>query len=355
MEILLQQGLAIRNNIFEGLKIRREMAASIQQLNEQWSSSLNVDDHLNLQTLGAYSINWTGIFWLVTDFQSFKLKYMIDVSGRAPNLNKYQPKDISEILPWNFVARSIDSMETVNPRRAIDPSLREGVEDVIREVMEGINLLSKERGRIIDFKELLYGYYRVNPKFGVDYILDLLLSYKKYRGRKMMFPVRRHAYLQQPFGPLVVRKSPSSSGGGAIPAQRIHFVVPLAGRLPIFERFMDNFRRVCLESNENVRLVVVLFPTMAPDDPLEEIRELLATYRLRFHARNNFELHVIERKESFARAAALELGASSCPTGQYFLKFLSYLFIFSISLIINDWEMWKELLDKWFDVMMIWW
>ena len=57
MEILLQQGLAIRNNIFEGLKIRREMAASIQQLNEQLSSSLNVDDHLNLQTLGAYSIN----------------------------------------------------------------------------------------------------------------------------------------------------------------------------------------------------------------------------------------------------------------------------------------------------------
>ena len=236
----------------------------------------------------------------------------------APSLNKYQPEDVDGILPWNFVARSIDSMETVNPRRAIDPSLREGVEDVIREVMEGINLLSKERGRIIDFKELLYGYYRVNPKYGVDYILDLLLSYKKYRGRKMMFPVRRHAYLQQPFGPLAVRKSPSGAGGGAIPAQRIHFIVPLAGRLPVFERFMENFRRVCLESNENVRLVVVLFPTMAPNDPLEEIRELLATYRLRFHARNNFELHVIERRESFARAAALDLGASSCPTGYYF-------------------------------------
>merc|ERR1712071_373532 len=73
----------------------------------------------------------------------------------------------------------------LNPRRAIDPSLREGVEDVIREVMEGINMLSKERGRIIDFKELLYGYYRVNPKFGVDYILDLLgrWSYARARAR----------------------------------------------------------------------------------------------------------------------------------------------------------------------------
>ena len=73
-------------------------------------------------------------------------------AGQAPSLNKFLPADENEILTWSFLARAIDSTETVNPRRSIDSPLREGVEDVIREVMESINAMSKERGRVIDFK-----------------------------------------------------------------------------------------------------------------------------------------------------------------------------------------------------------
>lgn len=65
--------------------------------------------------------------------------------------------------------------------------------------MDMINMYSKQRGRVIDFKEILYGYTRIDPIHGIDYILDMLLVYKKYRGRKMTVPVRRHAYLQQQF------------------------------------------------------------------------------------------------------------------------------------------------------------
>lgn len=65
--------------------------------------------------------------------------------------------------------------------------------------MEIINSLSKQRGRLIDYKETLYGYWRLDPIHGVDVILDLLLVYKKYRGHKMTVPVRRHAYVQMPF------------------------------------------------------------------------------------------------------------------------------------------------------------
>lgn len=65
--------------------------------------------------------------------------------------------------------------------------------------MELINSYSKQRGRIIDFKDIFYGYWRLNPIYGVDVILDLLLVYRKYRGRKMTVPVRRHAYVQQSF------------------------------------------------------------------------------------------------------------------------------------------------------------
>lgn len=56
--------------------------------------------------------------------------------------------------------------------------------------------VSKERGRIIDFKDVLYGYIRWQPPYALEYILDMLLLYKKYRGKKMTVPVRRHAYMQ---------------------------------------------------------------------------------------------------------------------------------------------------------------
>lgn len=65
--------------------------------------------------------------------------------------------------------------------------------------MESINKYSRQRGRVIDYQDLLYGYVRMDPLHGSDYILDMLLKYKKYRGRKMTVPVRRHAYLQRQF------------------------------------------------------------------------------------------------------------------------------------------------------------
>lgn len=209
----------------------------------------------------------------------------------------------------------MDSIDTINPRRSIDAPLREGVEDIIREVMESINSMSKERGRVIDFKELLYGYYRLDPRRGVDYILDLLLIYKKYRGRKMMFPVRRHAYLQQAFGPLVLRSRSSVID----PGERntlIHFILPLSGRLPVFRRFMDNFQRVCVEPDEDVRLIVVLYPTREPEDPFVEIKDLVEAYRQQAaRGGKKFRLQLIERSDdSFARAAAIELGVRAQST-----------------------------------------
>lgn len=62
-----------------------------------------------------------------------------------------------------------------------------------------INVYSRQRGRVIDFKEIIYGYWRLDPLHGADLILDLSLVYKKYRGHKMTVPVRRHAYIQQSF------------------------------------------------------------------------------------------------------------------------------------------------------------
>lgn len=107
--------------------------------------------------------------------------------------------DLDDLIEWDFLAKSIYSTSHANPKRKMESSLREGLDDVIREVMENINVYSRQRGRVIEFRELLYGYSRLNTVHGHDLILDLLLVYKKYRGKKMTVPVRKHLYISRSF------------------------------------------------------------------------------------------------------------------------------------------------------------
>lgn len=92
----------------------------------------------------------------------------------------------------------------------MESSLREGLDDVIREIMENINTYSRQRGRVIEYRELLYGYSRTNSMHGHDLILDLLLVYKKYRGKKMTVPVRKHLYVQRSFTDTRIREITNS-------------------------------------------------------------------------------------------------------------------------------------------------
>lgn len=84
--------------------------------------------------------------------------------------------------------------------------MKEALEDVVREIMQNINFYSRQRGRVIEFRELLYGYTRTNTLHGQDMILDLLLVYKKYRGKKMTVTVRRHVYVQRSFTDIQIRE-----------------------------------------------------------------------------------------------------------------------------------------------------
>lgn len=129
-----------------------------------------------------------------------------DILSAKPHLNKIKSDTRDELLVWNYISRSLYSAEQTNPKRKLDSSLREGLDNVIVEVMDFINNFSRQRGRVIDFKEVLYGYSRLNTLYGQDLVLDLLLIYKKYRGKKMTVPVRRHLYLQRAFTDCFVRE-----------------------------------------------------------------------------------------------------------------------------------------------------
>lgn len=132
-------------------------------------------------------------------FLSHEHPSIFTFAGNNPNLNRHTSEDLDDLIEWDFLAKSIYSASHANPKRKMESSFREGLDDVIREIMENINTYSRQRGRVIEYRELLYGYSRVNSMHGHDLILDLLLVYKKYRGKKMTVPVRKHLYIQRSF------------------------------------------------------------------------------------------------------------------------------------------------------------
>lgn len=85
------------------------------------------------------------------------------------------------------------------PRRGIPQYYLASVKDIMVQIISNMNSNSKVRGRIIEYKKVNYGYARVNPLFGCEYVLDILLNYNRYRGKRVSLAVRRHAYLQQTF------------------------------------------------------------------------------------------------------------------------------------------------------------
>jgi chondroitin sulfate synthase len=51
-----------------------------------------------------------------------------------PGLNKFTPLSEAEVITWDFISRSLYSAGSSNPRRRIESPLREGLDDVVREV-----------------------------------------------------------------------------------------------------------------------------------------------------------------------------------------------------------------------------
>jgi chondroitin sulfate synthase len=267
--------------------------------------------------------------------------YLGDTSllGLPQSLTRQKPTTLDDVLDWEFISKSLYSYKDLNPRRRIGSSLKEGLGDVVRDIMELINSYSKQRGRVIDFKEILYGYWRLDPVHGVDLILDLLLVYRKYRGHKMTVQVRRHAYVQQTFTGISVREvknfdfphiSQRPSSTQAVPVHRkivnqiistfeqippifhsdnvtkketINFILPLSGRHEIFKRFLKMYEEVCIKQGEETRLFVILYTEKVEDFNRSSV--LVENIQRKYSSSG---VTVMTVNETFTRARALEHG-----------------------------------------------
>lgn len=263
--------------------------------------------------------------------------------GAPPSYARYQPAERTDVIEWDFLnGRYLYSTSEKNmPRQGLGTVLRSALEDTVLQVMEMINENSKIRGRVIDFKKIQYGYRRVNPLHGAEYILDLLLLYKRHKGRKVTVPVRRHVYLQQSFSRPYFNEPEQLDVAELVEAinndfqsfsllsnslkifypfqfsesnremreqgqKKLHILVPLTGRYDTFVRFMEHFEKVCLISNQNVKLIIILVDNDSNQDK-EKHLDLIKEYHNKYP---KADLSVIPMTGEFSRGLALEMGAS---------------------------------------------
>ncbi|KFO32020.1 Chondroitin sulfate synthase 3 [Fukomys damarensis] len=260
--------------------------------------------------------------------------------GAVPSFNHFQPRERNDVIEWEFMTGKLlySAAENQPPRQSVSSVLRTALDDIVLQVMEMINENAKSRGRLIDFKEIQYGYRRVDPLYGVEYILDLLLLYKRHKGRKLTVPVRRHAYLQQLFSKPFFREMEeldvsslvesingdaqsfsfvsnslkilsslqASREMGGLNEKKIHILVPLIGRYDIFLRFMENFENTCLIPKQNVKLVIILFSRDSGQDSNKHT-ELIKEYQNKYPTA---EMNLIPMKGEFSRGLGLEMASS---------------------------------------------
>ncbi|XP_044146931.1 chondroitin sulfate synthase 3 [Bufo gargarizans] len=260
--------------------------------------------------------------------------------GMMPSFNRFQPRERNEVIEWEFLTgKHIYSMSAnAPPSQSLNNLLKVSLDDTVMQLMEMINENSKSRGRLIDFKEIQYGYRRIHPMYGVEYILDLLLLYKRHKGRKLTVPVRRHAYLQQSFSKPFFKEDEELDVQSFLQSinsdtqsfsflsnslkmfsalhmtkemkeksdKKIHFLVPLTGRYDIFTRFMENYEKVCLIPKQNVKLVIILFSSETNSDSNNHI-ELMAEYQNKYP---QAEMTIIKMSGQFSRGLSLDKGSA---------------------------------------------
>ena len=236
-----------------------------------------------------------------------------------------------------------------------------------------MNENSKMRGRIIEFKQVAYGYHRVNPLYGAEYVLDLLLLYKRFRGKPISIPVRRHAYLQQTFARTQLNESSPLDVSAILAAIRsrkpglfgsvlnmvkkrshdiaksiglaskgkaevenssvkkilrldsgnfnsfaeetaqfvttVNIIIPLKGRHETFKTFMSHLEKVCLQTHDSISLLIILF-TSEETAGKEEDRKTIDLLNKYALRYPTYDLRLIPINGVFSRGLGLEIGSS---------------------------------------------
>ncbi|XP_043194564.1 chondroitin sulfate synthase 1-like isoform X1 [Amphibalanus amphitrite] len=220
--------------------------------------------------------------------------------GSPPKLSKLAVTEPEQERPWAHLNNHyfMHTEKTLNPSLTAQMHLRNGVTDATNSLMDYMLSFSQERGRSLKLQELNYAYHRVDPLHGVDMVLDLVLQYVRFRGKRVVQTVRRHAYMQQPFGVPEVRVVPRRDTSTVV-----NVVVAVSKKVKPFYRFCDNLEQIGLDG---MRIIFVFHE----NDVSEEEKEATVTRMQQMQASYGESISIINTANTFNRASSLMLGAS---------------------------------------------
>lgn len=206
-------------------------------------------------------------------------------------------------LPWeHFNTRQVFSVTEKAPLRWIHDSLRDGL---LRVVRDGKGIIQKENELMLyhamRFGKDILGYSRYHPVFGQQSIIflnsvNLIQHFAREKQRKSV--TKKWLQFQQPYTSLHIRTIPNHH------LETVHFVVPLAGRLENFRRFLSSFEQAFLRRDKKVKLLVVYFPKLKDS---KRHQKLLSMYKKKYPHDVFHWLNV--NSAIFQRGLALNMGS----------------------------------------------
>lgn len=138
-------------------------------------------------------------------YDNLPLNYQRDYQAKSLNLIKNRPQSSmsNDNLIWrNFNSHSI--YDYIGVKHGQPNHFKTVLKDINSQLVKHLNQNAEKKGRDVTYQQVEYGYFRLDLLHGVDYIIDIRLNYKRFLKRNMQVLVRKHAYLQQAFGDLII-------------------------------------------------------------------------------------------------------------------------------------------------------
>lgn len=226
-------------------------------------------------------------------------------------------------MATTFTLLLVEGKKTKVPSR-----LSRALTKIISQVVEKINRDAREKGRTIEFRDLYYAYVNHSPKHGSTFVLDILLVYKKFQGKKMTIKVRRHVfarelllnshikqqpvtqYLPSPVPVVVPVDSPSYYEDER---RQISMLLTVAGdnKIAAIKRFFIDFEKEVLLKMNPLKLVVVAYKENSQDKTIINLVRNNVQY-LEKEYPGFFSIKVIEVYGKFSRGVGLTKGLNVC-------------------------------------------
>jgi chondroitin sulfate synthase len=257
-----------------------------------------------------------------------------------------------------FNGRNFFSKGNASPKRGCEAFWKRWINDTIRQMMSTLKDKLIKHREAVHFKQLLYGYIKTSPTIGMDYIMNYLVVHGN-KNKKRSARTAYYTYARQSYADLIFREdhglnsicfrveqpvSNQSNSEQHLSAfiksssdktqanveyiqldrsaylfdnsmmKTIHFVLPLSGRLNTFEKFINIFETNCLQTNEPVKLAIVLFSNHTNDNENEQIIRINSAIKTIINhierKYSNDNIHLVELELDFSRSIGCETGAS---------------------------------------------